>query len=83
MNNEYKNSFSIRVKYCLINFYDRIGIPSLSNHLKFQNTSFSSEKKKSKLDWWQTSVIYEIYPRSFKDTNGNGVGDLRGKHNTY
>jgi glycosidase len=28
--------------------------------------------------WWHEAVVYQIYPRSFKDTTGNGVGDLRG-----
>ena len=28
--------------------------------------------------WWQNAVIYEIYPRSFQDTNGDGIGDLNG-----
>lgn len=30
------------------------------------------------MKWWQNSVIYEIYPKSFYDTNGDGIGDLKG-----
>lgn len=29
-------------------------------------------------DWWRGAVIYQIYPRSYQDSNGDGVGDLKG-----
>ena len=33
---------------------------------------------KSKRGWWEKAVFYELYPKSFQDTNGDGVGDIRG-----
>ena len=29
-------------------------------------------------DWWRGAVIYQVYPRSFQDTTGDGIGDLKG-----
>ena len=28
--------------------------------------------------WWRQAVVYQIYPRSFADANGDGLGDLKG-----
>lgn len=38
----------------------------------------SSEQTALDPNWWKGAVIYEIYPRSFADTTGDGVGDLNG-----
>jgi alpha-glucosidase len=35
-------------------------------------------EKETELLWWRDGVIYQIYPRSFMDTNGDGIGDLKG-----
>lgn len=37
-----------------------------------------NNQSKSGSEWWRSAVIYQIYPRSFADANGDGMGDLKG-----
>ena len=41
-------------------------------------TTSGSTAQTPQADWWKNAVIYEIYPRSFQDSNGDGIGDLNG-----
>lgn len=40
--------------------------------------SMPASKTSGQDDWWKRAIIYEIYPRSFADSNNDGVGDLKG-----
>ncbi|HEY8716835.1 MAG TPA: alpha-amylase family glycosyl hydrolase, partial [Candidatus Acidoferrum sp.] len=46
---------------------------SVSGGAKAQQSADTQPRK-----WWQDAVFYEIYPRSFADSNNNGIGDLNG-----
>ena len=40
--------------------------------------AIASHKATPGSEWWRSGVIYQIYPRSFADANGDGIGDLKG-----
>jgi alpha-glucosidase len=57
----------------------RSGAPSRpAVHGDRVSASQTSPVSRQQDDWWRTGVVYQIYPRSFADTNADGIGDLRG-----
>ena len=44
----------------------------------FEHAPGAMSRHTEDADWWRGAVIYQIYPRSFQDSNGDGIGDLKG-----
>lgn len=57
-------------------FYD--SFINLLNTPDSNPASMEGFEAKDEKPWWKEAVFYQIYPRSFKDSNGDGIGDLKG-----
>ena len=55
-----------------------LGAVSLTATAQNKSASETATASSNERDWWKNAVLYEIYPRSFQDSNGDGIGDLNG-----
>jgi alpha-glucosidase len=85
MQNRYLRSVSFSVQAAILGtlaFLAVTGLGSIALAQESQTatteTHARSARQQNDGPWWKHAVIYEIYPRSFQDSNGDGVGDLNG-----
>lgn len=52
-------------------------LPAIMLMFSFLNTAVAQQQTAER-KWWKEAVVYQLYPRSFKDSDGDGIGDLKG-----
>jgi oligo-1,6-glucosidase len=75
-------TFVLRLRYALhqliiMKTNTLISVAMLLNFTIMTTLSNAQENGNTR-KWWKEAVVYQIYPRSFKDSNGDGIGDLKG-----
>lgn len=70
-----------RVRYTAPGVYDAtliVGNDNGQDTLLFQNAVTVQARNRKEVEWWNNTVFYEIFVRSFYDSNGDGIGDFNG-----
>ena len=57
---------------------NRKTVNQICNMLNLETDEVITDKGELQEKWWKEAIVYQIYPRSFYDSNGDGVGDLNG-----